>query len=316
MKPHPPYQIRSFRPSDARGVATLFQSIYGGLYVYPDVYLPSAITTHNARQRWHSACAISEGQVIGHAALVFDAGQPYGGEFALGVVDNRWRKQGIAGAFGEHLVEVARSLSLRYLTAKQVSSHPHSQKLCRSLDYRTSAIFPDYVRSPFDTKGRESVVLGCLPLVPRPVPSIEWPKRLLSSIRQIAARFGSDDSRARLAPREAGLAVSQEGLRMDVRLSTPDPKAVREVAQIPSSRLVYVQMPLFARMASATNALLDAGYQCTGLVPTGADEWNLLLVRGHQNAQATRAFPLPVMESATASATRMPSMAADMMPPA
>lgn len=329
------YQVRDFRASDARGLATLFQSVYGGLYVYPDVYLPSAIASHNANRRWLSACAIGEGRVIGHAALVFDAGEPCRGEFALNVVDDGWRQQGVARALGEHLVQTARHLPLRYLTIKQVSSHSHSQKLGRSLGFLTSAMFPDYVRSPFDTEGRESVVLGCLPLVPRPVPAIEWPGRVRSCVLRVTALFGEDNRQACLAPRDAGLAISQEGQRIDVHLSTSETNAVREVARLPSSRLVYVQMPLSTNMAYATNTLLDAGYRCAGLVPTGAGEWNLLLVRGHQHAtpphlaekgifpamnavhaRVAETFPYLDMESATASATRMPSMAADMMPPA
>jgi GNAT superfamily N-acetyltransferase len=282
--------IRDFQADDAAGVSALFRAIYGEHYVYPDVYLPSMIRRHNAAGRWHSAVAVRDGRVLGHAALWRDPHCPGSAELALNVVHPDARGQGLATALGRHLRAQGVALGLSMLTIKQVSSHGQSQRLAKTLGFHTTGLLLDYVASPFGQPQPESIVLGCLPLQSRPIPALNWPAAWREWLTPLSRAFGS------APPPEqgpaGGLSIASHGRRLEVGLEDISGGRLREVAALPTGRLVYVRLALGPEAPRAAAALQQAGFVCGGLVPGPDGSWQALLLRGPGRQELALSCPL------------------------
>ncbi|MET3134357.1 GNAT superfamily N-acetyltransferase [Oxalobacteraceae bacterium GrIS 1.11] len=272
--------IRSFAADDADGVSALFRAVYGGRYVYPDVYLPSMIHHNNEQQRWQSAVACVDGEIVGHAVLWRHADSPDCAELALNVVHPSAQGLGIATILGRHLCEQARLQGLHCLTIKQVSSHLQSQRMAQTLGFHTTGLLLDYVASPFGAEGRESIVLGCLPLQPVPMPSLSWPQACNDWIAPMQRNFGSNSSID--ASCGAPIIVASHEQRMEVTLNDLRPEHLSEVAQIPKGRLIYVKLGLDARTPAAMQQLHRAGFAYAGFMPGVERRWYGLMQRGYQ----------------------------------
>nr|WP_249383975.1 GNAT family N-acetyltransferase [Chitinivorax sp. B] len=266
--------------TDADGVSDLFRVVYGDCYVYPDVYLPTMIRRHNALQRWHSAVAVMGEQIVGHAVLWRHADTPDQAEFALNVVHPMARGNGIATHLARHLCDYAREQGLSMLTIKQVSSHGQSQRLANTLGFHTTALMLDYVDSPFGNDWRESIVLGCLPLQPHPIPALDWPNHWRDWVSPITRYFGSCPAPAD-TPTTLPLTIASREHRIEVTLHDLHPAHVDEVAKLPTERLIYLKLALTLDTPIALQQLEQAGYRCAGLVPGPQQHWFALLLRGY-----------------------------------
>ncbi|MBB5016845.1 GNAT superfamily N-acetyltransferase [Chitinivorax tropicus] len=278
----PPCQltVRSFVDTDADGVSQLFRTVYGDCYVYPDVYLPSMIRRNNASHLWHSAVAEFGQQIVGHAVLWCDATAPDHAEFALNVVHPAARGHGIATQLAQYLCEHARQAGLSMLTIKEVSSHSQSQRLASKLGFQTTALMMDYVDSPFGNKYRESIVLGCLPIKPHPIPDVAWPAAWQSWLAPMIRQFGSGPAPV-LEEVVPPLAITNTDHRCDVMLHKMCPTLVHEIACLPADWLIYLQLALSAQTPPMMLQLQQAGFSCAGLVPGPAQRWHALMIRGH-----------------------------------
>ncbi|MCY1740484.1 GNAT family N-acetyltransferase [Ensifer sp. SL37] len=287
------FEIRSFVETDAEGISQLFRTVYGDNYVYPDVYLPAMIRRRNATRCWQSMVAVSNGHVIGHAALWYQIDLPDQVEFALNTVHPSARGNGIATQLAHSLCERARRQGYATLTIKQVSSHGQSQRLARNLGFQTTALMFDYVDSPFGGKNRESIILGCLALQPRPIPAIDWPGDYSGWIAPLSCNFGStpaEDNHFSVAP----LAIESRERRIDVTLSDLRSHHVQDVANLPFGRLTYVRLALARDTPFALKQLGRAGYYCTGLTPGPQRQWFALMVRGHRTPKLDLHCPIAI----------------------
>ncbi|MFC5474756.1 GNAT family N-acetyltransferase [Paraherbaspirillum soli] len=282
--------VRSFAADDADSVSALFRAVYGDCYVYPDVYLPSMIHRNNQQQRWQSAVACIDGEIVGHAVLWMHADSPENAELALNVVHPSARGMGIATLLGRHLCEQAREQGLRCLTIKQVSSHTQSQRLARTLGFFTTGLLLDYVASPFGNESRESVVLGCLPLQPCPIPSLSWPQACRDWIAPMERHFGTSSD---IHPTSgAPIVVATHEQRIEVTLNDLHPDHLHEVAHIPKGRLVYLKLGLDQRSPAAMQQLRRAGFVYGGLMPALDRGWYGLMQRGYQAHELDLCCPI------------------------
>ncbi|MBJ7312540.1 GNAT family N-acetyltransferase [Rugamonas sp. CCM 8940] len=271
--------IRDFAPDDAESVSALFRAVYGDRYVYPDVYLPSMIHHNNEQQLWQSSVACVDGAIVGHAVLWRHPDTPDCAELALNVVHPSARGMGIATILGRHLCELARKQGLRRVTIKQVSSHRQSQRLAQTLGFHTIGLLLDYVASPFGDSGRESVVLGCLPLQPSPMPALPWPPACRDWVAPMERHFGTQAA----IPAAQGLVivVGSHGQRIEVTLNQPSPDHLSEVARMPTGRLIYVKLALDRRAPAAMQELHRAGFAYAGIMPRAGRGWYGLMQRGY-----------------------------------
>lgn len=274
--------IRPFEVEHASAVSALFRTVYGENYVYPDVYLPSMIRHRNATGSWHSAIAVQDGQVVGHAVLWRDTHCPENAELALNVVHPSVRGQGIATLLGRYLCKQANDLGLSMLTMKQVSTHSQSQRLAKTLGFQTTALLLDYVESPFGQSQAESIVLGCLPLQNRPFPRVQWPMSWGGWQVPISHMFDSAPALA-LSNTSVDTEIFDYGYRLEVDLHITLPERVEEIAALPVGRLIYVKLVLDQGTLQAIQILQQAGFTCAGFVPGADRSWQVLLLRGYRH---------------------------------
>ncbi|AWK43750.1 GNAT family N-acetyltransferase [Photorhabdus laumondii subsp. laumondii] len=278
--------VRLFREEDSTGISALFRVVYGEDYVYPEVYLPTMLGRYNAAKQWYSAVAVQDGHVLGHAALWRDEHCSLSAELALIAVHPQARGQGIATALGRYLCDQAKKMGLSILTIKQVSSHNHSQRLAQNLGFHTTGLLPDYVTSPFDQARPESIVLGCLPLQSWPFPEVHWPSGWQLWLTSVTQVFGQEP----LQPEElvdADIRITNHGRRLEVWIEKQTTERVKEVAELPAHKLIYVRLPVGEGTLQAMEILQQAGFACTGFVPGHHHHWEALLVRGHSRKELT-----------------------------
>ncbi|KZE86644.1 GNAT family N-acetyltransferase [Chromobacterium subtsugae] len=272
---------RDYQAGDAAAVSALFRAVYGDHYVYPDVYLPSQIEQRNASGQWHSAVALLDGRLAGHATLWLDPARPGQAELALNVVHPDARGRGVASLLGRHLRAAAGSLGCGLLTIKQVCSHPQSQYLAQTLGFHTSALMLDYVDSPFGKPEPESIVLGCLPLRPRPLPELAWPAEWEEWLRPLRQAFGPGAPAA--APtRLPGLSLARHGQRLEVVVPQPSAARLAEIAALPAGQLIYLKLAPSADALALRPRLAEAGFRFGGLLPDAGGGWLLLFLRGQR----------------------------------
>ncbi|WP_063553364.1 GNAT family N-acetyltransferase [Burkholderia territorii] len=270
--------VRGYQPTDATDVSELFRTVYGEYYVYADVYLPSQIQQRNASGQWHSAVAVREGHLLGHAALWVDAARPRQAELALSVVHPNARGQGIASLLGRHLRSVATDLGIALLTIKQVCSHPQSQYLAQSLGFHNTAILLDYVDSPFGQPEPESIVLGCLPLQIWPLPRLNWPEAWREWLATLYMGLGEGEAACSNSDLP-DLALARHGQRLELVVQQPTEARLAEIATLPSSQLIYLKLPATVETLARKPQLERDNFRFGGLLPEAAVGWQLLWIR-------------------------------------
>lgn len=171
--------IRRYRVADAPAVSSLFKAIYGEHYPQPQVYLPCMISQNHSAGRWHSLVAVVNDHICGHATLFRKSGRSTLAELALTVVHPDTRGQNIATHLGQQLLIHAQALDCQGVTIKQVTHHPYTQRMAASLGFHSTGLLPDYAPSPFDSRGRETLIVGHCTIdgYRRPLPALAWPGR-------------------------------------------------------------------------------------------------------------------------------------------
>jgi GNAT superfamily N-acetyltransferase len=249
------------------------------------------IRERNANGHWRSCVASLDGLIVGHALLSIDPSEPGLAELAMNVVHPCARGLGIATRLCEHLCAFARRSGLSTLTMKQVSTHPHSQRLARILGFRTTGLLLDYVASPFGLTGRESVVLGCLPLRSRPLPGVAFLGNGELWLAMLAEAFGTvavTSAPAGAAP----MRISSHGKRIEVALDHVDAGVLDELVRLPRSRLVYVRLPIDQSLRESAPRLRHAGYAPAGIVPAPQGQWHWLMQRGFEERELSLHCPI------------------------
>ncbi|WGS46870.1 GNAT family N-acetyltransferase [Burkholderia sp. JSH-S8] len=271
--------VRDYQPSDAIEISALFRAVYGNHYVYADVYLPSQIQERNATGHWRSAVAVRDGRLLGHAALWLDPAQPGQAELALNVVHRDVQGQGIASLLGRHLCAAANNLGIAMLTIKQVCSHPRSQYVAQALGFHSTALLLDYVESPFGLEDPESIIFGCMPLKPVPLPQLDWPQAWHEWLAPLYQTFGAAQ-RLPIGASLPGLSLTCHGQRLELTIQQPSEAQLTEIASIPAGKLIYLKLPASTETMARRPQLERAGFRFGGLLPTASGGWQILWLRG------------------------------------
>lgn len=270
--------IRSFLADDAEGVSELFREVYGDRYVYSDLYVPTMIALNNAKCHWHSAVAVKNSHIVGHAALWMNDNASCA-ELAMFATHPSVRHRGLATKLGRYLCNEAHKKHLTTLTIKMVCSHPYSQQLAKKLGFHTTALLRDYVVSPFEPEARESVILGVQALQSRPVPQIVEMKGQHRWLSFLSTTFGHTQP-VSCEDTASPLDITDIGERIEVTLHRLTNGVIEEISRLPHSRLIYLSVRINSMLPGALSALYRAGYRDMGLIPDNKKGWFWLFQRG------------------------------------
>ncbi|MFW6325296.1 MAG: hypothetical protein ACOC0T_00985 [Desulfovermiculus sp.] len=175
ISPGQTWRVDSFRPEDAEGVCSLFRSVYGEDYPIKTYVRPEELIGENKAGRVISSVARTEnGDIVGHNALFHSSPSELVLESGSGVVHKAYRR----GNIFVHLVAHGQGLAKEEIQAaaiwgEPVLNHDFSQKMCRSLDWRSFALEVDLMPAAAYSKegsapGRVSTLMDFLILNPRP----------------------------------------------------------------------------------------------------------------------------------------------------
>ena len=137
------FDVGSFRPEDAEGIAALFRAVYGEAYPVRIFYDPQALTDANSRGTYYSIVARSEqGKVIGAVHLFRSA--PYENLYELGsgLVLREYRNLGINRRLFEFAFEqwVPKQPIIEEVWGEPVCNHVINQKAVVDFHYIETAL--------------------------------------------------------------------------------------------------------------------------------------------------------------------------------
>jgi N-acetylglutamate synthase-like GNAT family acetyltransferase len=290
-----PLILRNYRQSDAAAVSQLFRQVYGDRYVQPHVYLPRMISQNHTDNRWHSLVAEVDEQILGHATLLRDI-TAHSAELALSVVHPQTRGQNIATRLGERLLNHAQALGCRYVSIKQVTHHPYTQRMAINLGFQSTGLLPDYVPSPFGESGLETIVIGVRPVDGNrcPLPQQRWPASCADFMQHLSSVFGTQERTFHW--RGAAIQIDQQANRYDMVLKTLGHGLLKQLRDLPAHWLVSIRLRLSRRFAHDLSRLAAIGFIFTGLAPGNGDYrgWLALFHRGF--SRRTLQLQCPLMQ--------------------
>lgn len=158
--------IRLAEPADAPEVCRCIYDCYGYTYANENVYYPERVAAMNRQGLLRSAIAVTpEGEVAGHCALLFHDHLPP--ELGIAAIRKKFRGLGIAPRLNEFLEAEARNKGCKGMMIKQVTAHPHSQKIAARSGFRDCGLLLAHAPRSLSFKGinenlaqRNSDVLG------------------------------------------------------------------------------------------------------------------------------------------------------------
>jgi len=124
------FEIRPMRSHEAIQVSKCFYQSYGYSFVYRQIYFPDRIVELNDKGQISSVVAItSDGEVIGHCALIDWDSRPNVREIGLAVVKPGFRGQGCLTQLAQYLIDKARSEGVEALFVLAATNHTYSQQV-------------------------------------------------------------------------------------------------------------------------------------------------------------------------------------------
>jgi serine/threonine-protein kinase RsbW len=128
--------IRLLEPSEAAQISRAIYKSYGATYFYEDVYYPDRVKNFIETGRQVSAGAfISNGEMVGHCALMDIEWRAASAELGQAVVDPEFRGKGCLGRLSDFLTLEAVNMGLTGLMAQAVTTHGFSQKILYKLNF-------------------------------------------------------------------------------------------------------------------------------------------------------------------------------------
>ena len=290
--------VGPLRPEQAIEVSRCIYDAYRYTYVNEHMYYPDRVIALNDSGDMVSAVAsTADGEVAGHAALVFPEDTHEVADLAVAAVKAKFRGQSIARRLGEYLEAEAKERGLHGLFIEEVTVHTYTQKFCHRLGFADSGFLLAY--SPATTAfagitgasdARRSVIIGFKYFSPPQPTRIYAPAAHKEVIAGIYERLGAPVTFAR------DTKVSARGLpRLDVSVNTRRsvatiriptygrdlPERIRaEVIRLLHENVTVIDvfLDLSAHGTGRVAAHLEeAGFLFTGLLPGGpSGDWLIM----------------------------------------
>ena len=191
-------ELGPLRPEQAIEVCRCIYDAYRYTYVNEHLYYPDRVVALNESGDMVSAVATTpEGEVAGHAALVFPEDTHEIADLAVVATKAKFRGQSVARRLGEHLDREALSRGLYGLFIEEVTVHTYTQRFCHRLGFVDSGFLLAYSPATMAFTGiaaeaaaRRSVILGFKYLAPPPGGLVHAPRRHRDMIAGICERLG------------------------------------------------------------------------------------------------------------------------------
>ncbi len=193
------FELGPLRPEQAIEVCRCIYDAYRYTYVNEHLYYPDRVVALNESGDMVSAVASTgEGEVAGHAALVFPADTHEVADLAVVATKAKFRGQSIARRLGEYLDQEALTRGLHGLFIEEVTVHTYTQKFCHHLGFADCGFLLAYSPATMAFTGiaaeaaaRRSVILGFKYLDAPPGGTVYAPQRHRDMIAGIYARLGA-----------------------------------------------------------------------------------------------------------------------------
>jgi anti-sigma regulatory factor (Ser/Thr protein kinase)/GNAT superfamily N-acetyltransferase len=291
-------QIGPLQREQAIEVCRCIYDAYRYTYVNEHLYYPDRVVALNESGDMVSAVASApDGEVAGHAALVFPEDTHEVADLAVVATKAKFRGQSVARRLGEYLGDEALDRGLHGLFIEEVTVHTFTQKFCHRLGFVDTGFLLAYSPATTSFEGitgeasaRRSVILGFKYLTPPMVTRVYAPRRHREAIAGIYERLGVKVDfalRARASHRgEPVLHVSVNPKRAVAVVHIPVygrdlPQRIRsEVLRQLRDNVAVVNVYLDLSTAGTgrvAEALEDAGFLFTGILPGGrSGDWLIL----------------------------------------
>jgi serine/threonine-protein kinase RsbW len=291
-------EIGPLRKDQAIEVCRCIYDAYRYTYVNEHLYYPDRVVALNESGDMVSAVASApDGEIAGHAALVFPDDTHEVADLAVVATKARFRGQSVARRLGEYLGEEALDRGLHGLFIEEVTVHTFTQRFCHRLGFIDTGFLLAYSPATTSFEGitgeasaRRSVILGFRYLTEPMVTRVYAPRRHRDVIAGIYDRLGVKvdfSLRARAAHRgEPVLNVSVNPRRAVATVRIPVygrdlPERIRgEVLRQLRDNVAVVNVYLDLSTAGTgrvAEALEDAGFLFTGILPGGrSGDWLIL----------------------------------------
>lgn len=293
VPPAPPqeYVVRSFRPSDAPGIARAFYLTYGYAYDFSAVYVPERLIELNQRGRYVSIVALTrEGEVVGHYALMRDDGVPIA-DAGGAIVVPAHRGRDLLDRLRARAEQEAVALGLAAYYSEPVTDHGRTQHSSESFGAKACGVTLGEAPRSFiarhiklsATAQRQSCMLYVKPLRPRERRTIYVPPHHRAIVAQIYDELGLEVDIAGGAQPHAGDGRFHAAVTRGDGIATIDveaigvptaqrvAQAVQDLAEIRRLGAIYAALPL---EDPGTPALCDA-LESYGFFFSGVGPWML-----------------------------------------
>lgn len=232
-EPIPVKGIRPFEPADAAAVARCLWRTYGYSYSILDaVYIPERLIALNQQGLMQSLVALNEAdEVVGHIALERDAPGDRLVTAGVAAVEPAYRSQGLGIELARRLHQLAIDQKVHQVLCYAVTSHPYSQRLVQSMNFRCCCLVLGASLFCFEgmqanTQQRESLVgyhLALEPSVRKLSQPLFAPNRHRAMLQTICTHLGLEttfesSASVELAPGESRLLLQESPPRKTAKI--------------------------------------------------------------------------------------------------
>ncbi len=200
--------IADMRPEQAIDVCRCIYDAYRYTYVNEHMYFPDRVVALNRSGDMLSAVATTvQGEVAGHAALVFPEDTREIADMAIVAVKAKFRGQSIARRLGEYLETAAHDRGMHGLYIEEVTVHTYTQKFCHRLGFADCGFLLAYVPAITSYKGinekldgRGADIMGYRYLQPPQDVPLYVPERHRDMVAALFANLGAPFTAAPSSP--------------------------------------------------------------------------------------------------------------------
>jgi len=279
--------LKPFERGDAAAISSLFKLVYGDNYIYSEVYDPQNFCKNHENGSWQSILAIdSSEKVIGHGLLWSHSTSPDIPELSLIVVHPEARNLGLAFKISQELIVIAKLNNADGVSAKQICSHPFSQRIGQSLGFLNLSFWPEYTPSLFDeTASRESLVEAYLPLKIKPIKKLFITEVLIPNAKLLVAELKEVETvqSSSLTPTQLELDlvfIKSEVDVFELYLHRWGENGIGKLELLDPSKLTFILVNAeLPENTMASKILLNLGFYFMGLVPDRFRCWTWLFVK-------------------------------------
>jgi len=277
-------EIRDATAEDAETISQLLYRNYHLSYGHPDFYRPSWVAERIESGLLLSSLAALDGEVIGHHAVMLEAGSS-AAETGAAVVHPGYRGLGIFTILANHSTARTGALGLQALWGRSVTVHPYSQRAALARGYHETGVLLGSVPARMEMEGIEDAAAGRRTAsilsyrMLRPAPrAVTLPARYAAELEAAYTNAGLETGAgAAAAPLSAPVLSFEEESRATAVLSVPswdEQTVVHAVRQeLARQDVVYVDLDLVTGAATdeAIERLNEDGFFYAGLVLSGRD---------------------------------------------